>query len=62
MPAFLYYFCIKYVINKIKGFTIMKKYSIILIAILFAACTNSSKVPDYVIPQEDKVDIIVDIH
>ena len=40
----------------------MKKYFILVITIAFFACTNRSKVPEYVIPQQDMVDIFVDIH
>lgn len=40
----------------------MKKYIIILVTLVLVACSNKPKVPDYVIPQEEMVNIVVDIH
>ncbi len=40
----------------------MKKFVILIVTISFFSCTNEKKIPEYVIPQEDMVDIIVDIH
>lgn len=38
-----------------------KSYVIVLIICILSAC-SSEKVPDYVIPKDDMVEIIVDIH
>jgi uncharacterized protein DUF4296 len=40
----------------------MKKIIIIALTLLLVACHNEKKTPEYVIPQEDMVNIIVDIH
>lgn len=39
----------------------MKKYLILVLTVFMVAC-SFNKTPDYVIPQDDMVDIIVDIH
>jgi len=40
----------------------MKNIIIITLTLLLVACNNEKKTPEYVIPQEDMVDIIIDMH
>ena len=40
----------------------MKKHLVVFFVILVVSCTYNSKEPDYVIPKDDMVNIILDIH
>jgi len=40
----------------------MKKLLIIILGLVFFSCSNQTKVPEYVIPKDDMIDIILDIH
>ncbi len=40
----------------------MKKLIIVLLSIIAFSCGKKGKVPDYVIPQDDMINIIIDIH
>ncbi len=40
----------------------MKNFILILIAIFIFSCGQDKKVPDYVIPQSDMINIVIDIH
>ena len=40
----------------------MKKTAVILLVVILISCDSGNKTPDYVIPHDDMVNIIIDIH